>query len=94
MLELLADLTRRIPDDTSLEKIAVNGGNIVLIGQSAQASALVGAAAGFAADPHADADRLGADAIRAPARNASPSPPWSPAAPRKGGRQWRRVADR
>ena len=42
MLELLADLTRRIPDTTSLEKIAVNGGNVVLIGQSQQASSLVG----------------------------------------------------
>lgn len=42
MLELLADLTRRIPDSTALEKIAINGGNIVLIGQSQQASALVG----------------------------------------------------
>jgi general secretion pathway protein L len=42
MLELLADLTRRIPDTTSLEKVAVNGGNVVLIGQSQQASALVG----------------------------------------------------
>ncbi len=42
MLELLADLTRRIPDTTWLEKIAVNGGNVVLLGQSSQASALVG----------------------------------------------------
>ena len=42
MLELLADLTRRIPDTTSLEKIAVNEGNVVLIGQSQQASSLVG----------------------------------------------------
>lgn len=42
MLELLADLTRRVPDSTALEKIAINGGNIVLIGQSQQASALVG----------------------------------------------------
>lgn len=42
MLELLADLTRRIPDTTSLEKVAVNGGSVVLIGQSQQASALVG----------------------------------------------------
>ena len=42
MLELLADLTRRIPDTTSLEKIAVNDGNVVLIGQSQQASSLVG----------------------------------------------------
>lgn len=42
MLELLTDLTRRIPDTTSLEKVAVNGGSVVLIGQSQQASALVG----------------------------------------------------
>jgi len=41
VLELLADLTRRLPDDTTLEKIAINGGNVVLIGQSAHASALV-----------------------------------------------------
>jgi general secretion pathway protein L len=42
MLELLADLTRRIPDDTSLEKVSVSEGRIVLIGQSRQAPALVG----------------------------------------------------
>jgi general secretion pathway protein L len=42
MLELLAELTRRIPDDTSLEKLAVADGKIVLIGQSRQAPALVG----------------------------------------------------
>lgn len=41
-LELLDDLTRRIPDSTFLEKISVNDGNMVLIGQSQQASALVG----------------------------------------------------
>ena len=41
-LELLADLTRRLPDDTWLEKVAVNNGQVVLIGQSARASALVG----------------------------------------------------
>ncbi len=42
MLEVLADLTRRIPDSTWLEKISVSDGSIVLIGQSQQASALVG----------------------------------------------------
>lgn len=41
-LELLDDLTRRIPDSTFLEKVSVNDGNMVLIGQSQQASALVG----------------------------------------------------
>src|SRR5207342_3159910 len=42
VLEVLADLTRRLPDDTALEKVQINGGQIVLIGQSAHASALVG----------------------------------------------------
>lgn len=41
-LELLADITRRLPDTTWLEKISVSDGNIVLIGQSQQASSLVG----------------------------------------------------
>ena len=42
MLELVADLTRRIPDDTALDKLAVNQGRIVLVGQSRSAPALVG----------------------------------------------------
>jgi general secretion pathway protein L len=42
VLEVLTDLTRRLPDDTWLEKVAINGGNVVLIGQSDHASALVG----------------------------------------------------
>ena len=48
MLELLADLTRRIPDGTSLEKLAVNQGKIVMIGQSQEAPALVGLLQGSA----------------------------------------------
>lgn len=42
MLELLDDLTRRIPDDTALDKLAVNEGRLVLVGQSRGAPALVG----------------------------------------------------
>lgn len=42
MLDLLQDLTRRIPDNTSLEKLSVNEGRVVLVGQSQQAPALVG----------------------------------------------------
>lgn len=42
MLELLDDLSRRIPDDTSLDKLAVNGGKLVMVGQSRAAPALVG----------------------------------------------------
>jgi len=41
-LEVLADMTKRIPDTTYLEKIAINDGNIVLIGQSQRAADLVG----------------------------------------------------
>lgn len=41
MLEVLDDLTRRIPDDTSLDKLAINGGNLVMVGQSRAAPALV-----------------------------------------------------
>ncbi len=42
MLELLDELSRRIPDDTSLDKLAVNEGKLVLVGQSRAAPALVG----------------------------------------------------
>lgn len=42
MMELLNDLTVRIPDDTVLEKISFNEGRMVLVGQSRQAAALVG----------------------------------------------------
>ena len=42
MLEVLADLTRRIPDDTSLDKLAINDGKLVVVGQSRAAPALVG----------------------------------------------------
>lgn len=42
MLELLDDLTRRIPDDTSVDKLTVLDGRLVLIGQSRAAPALVG----------------------------------------------------
>ncbi len=42
MLTLVNDLTKRIPDDTSLDKLSVNEGRLVLVGQSKQAAALVG----------------------------------------------------
>jgi general secretion pathway protein L len=42
IIELLNDLTNRIPDDTVLEKISFNEGRVVLVGQSRQAAALVG----------------------------------------------------
>lgn len=42
VLEVLNDLTRRIPDDTSLDKLSINDGRLTLLGASAQAPALVG----------------------------------------------------
>ena len=42
MLDLLQDLTHRIPDNTAMEKIGVSDGHLVLVGQSQQAPALVG----------------------------------------------------
>jgi len=47
-LELLTDITHRIPDNTWLEKISITDGNIVMIGQSQQASSLVGLLQGSA----------------------------------------------
>lgn len=41
MVELLDDLTRRIPDDTFLDKLAVSDGKLVMVGQSRAAPALV-----------------------------------------------------
>lgn len=41
-LEVLDELARRLPDSTYLEKISIEGNQLVLIGLSAEASSLVG----------------------------------------------------
>ncbi|GAB2490019.1 PilN domain-containing protein [Arenimonas alkanexedens] len=41
MLEVMEELTRRIPDDTSLDKLAISGDQLVMVGQSRAAPALV-----------------------------------------------------
>lgn len=41
-LEVLDDLSRRLPDTTYLEKLSIEGGRITLIGRSTEASALLG----------------------------------------------------
>lgn len=41
MVEALDELTRRIPDDTSLDKLAISGPDVVMVGQSRDAAALV-----------------------------------------------------
>ncbi|KFL35953.1 PilN domain-containing protein [Arenimonas donghaensis] len=42
MLEVLDELTRRVPDDTSVDKLTIDDGKIVMVGQSRAAPALVG----------------------------------------------------
>ena len=42
MLEVLDDLTRRIPDDTTLDKLVINDDSLVMVGHSSAAPALVG----------------------------------------------------
>lgn len=41
MLEVLDDLTRRMPDDTTLDKLSINDDNLVMVGHSSAAPALV-----------------------------------------------------
>ncbi|MFY2763303.1 PilN domain-containing protein [Arenimonas sp. MALMAid1274] len=41
MVEALDELTRRIPDDTVLDKLAITGSNVVMVGQSRDAAGLV-----------------------------------------------------
>ena len=41
-VEVLDDLSKRLPDSTYLEKLAIEGGRITLIGRSNEASALLG----------------------------------------------------
>lgn len=42
MLEVLDELSRRIPDDTTIDKMTLDQGKLVLVGQSRGAPALVG----------------------------------------------------
>lgn len=85
MLELLEDLSRRIPDDTSLDKLAVNDGKLVMVGQSRAAPALVGLlqdspllsgpalSGAVQADPRSGRDRftLTAEVVHQPSTEAS-----------------------
>lgn len=45
-VEVIDDISRRIPDGTYLEKLAIEGGRVTLIGRSNDASSLVGALEG------------------------------------------------
>jgi general secretion pathway protein L len=89
MLEVLDDLTRRIPDDTAMDKLAINDDVLVLVGLSRSAPALVGllqespllvspALSGpVQADPRAGRDRFTLNArivVREPAPEAADAP--------------------
>lgn len=64
LAELLADLTRRLPDDTWLEHLGLEGGRLTLEGQSADAAALV---SGLQASPQLREVSLG-NVVRVDAR--------------------------
>ncbi len=89
MVAVLDELSRRLPDTTYLEKVAIEGDRILLIGLSTEASALVGYLEGSALwqapalagalqnDPRTRADRftLTARLAAAPGASASPQDP-------------------
>ena len=83
-VEVLDDLSRRLPDNTYLEKLSIEGGRITLIGRSTEASGLLGRLEGSKAwrapalagalqpDPRTGRDifTLTAELAAAPAANA------------------------
>ena len=89
MLEVLDDITRRIPDDTTLDKLSINDDNLVMVGYSRAAPALVALlqespllvepalSGAVQADP-----RTGRDRFTLAARIAVQSPPEAADAPR------------
>lgn len=84
---VLDELARRLPDSTSLEKAAIEGDRVLLIGLSTEASALVGQLSGSALwrapalagalqnDPRTRSDRftLTAELVAPPAAPAGPT---------------------
>lgn len=89
MLEVLDDITRRIPDDTTLDKLSINDDNLVMVGYSRAAPALVALlqespllvepalSGAVQADP-----RTGRDRFTLAARIAVQAPPEAADAPR------------
>ncbi|KPN21500.1 hypothetical protein AO715_16045 [Xanthomonas sp. Mitacek01] len=86
---VLDELARRLPDSTSLEKAAIEGDRVLLIGLSTEASALVGQLSGSSLwkapalagalqnDPRSRADRftLTAELVPPPAAATTPQEP-------------------
>jgi len=85
---VLDQVARRLPDDTWLDKLAIDNGRLLLIGRSAQASALVARMEGapqwrspaltgtLQPDPRSDRDRftLAADLAVSPAAQGATTP--------------------
>lgn len=83
--EVIDELTRRVPDTTYLEKLSINGDQLMLIGLSAKAAALIGELQGadqwrspalagaLQPDPESNRDRftLTANLAAPPAQSAS-----------------------
>lgn len=97
MVEVMDELAHRLPDNTTLEKLSVEGDRILLIGLSSEASALVGRLQGsplwsepalagaLQPDPRTRTDRftLTAKLASGPARAAAPTPEAPDAAGRR-----------
>ncbi|WP_222565699.1 PilN domain-containing protein [Novilysobacter antarcticus] len=95
--EILDELTRRLPDSTYLEKLSINGDQLMLIGLSKQAAALIGELQGsdqwrspalagaLQPDPESGRDRFTLTANLASA-TAKPAPAEATDAPAQPGR--------
>ncbi|MET0329058.1 MAG: PilN domain-containing protein [Luteimonas sp.] len=90
---VLDELARRLPDSTSLEKAAIEGDRVLLIGLSTEASALVGQLSGSSLwrapalagalqnDPRSRADRFTLTAELVPPATAAAAPASPPQEP-------------
>ncbi|QOW19903.1 PilN domain-containing protein [Lysobacter ciconiae] len=89
--EILDELTRRLPDTTYLEKLSINGDQLMLIGLSTKAAALIGELQGaeqwrspalagaLQPDPQSGRDRFTLTAnLAAPAATPDPTNPAPP----------------
>ncbi|MET0327824.1 MAG: PilN domain-containing protein [Luteimonas sp.] len=92
-VEVLDELARRLPDSTSLEKAAIEGDRVLLIGLSTEASALVGQLSGSSLwrapalagalqnDPRTRSDRFTLTAELVPPPRAASAPASTPQEP-------------
>src|SRR5690606_38685959 len=91
-VEVLDELARRLPDNTWIDKLAIDNDRLLLIGRSGEASALVGRPVGGSpwrspalSGVLQPGSRSGRDRVTLAADLALPPAPESTAAPATGG---------